>query len=85
MTDRLMEPRVGWKRMPTSAAASMVMSMTRDGDLGWTKDDHHSGSVVLKVHPPKRQGPTGPNPHRRMPKPKAKTEPPKPPPGHPKT
>ena len=59
------------QRRPKAKVSSLVMSMTRDGNLGWSEDDHHAGSVVLKVHPPKRRGPTGPNPHRSMPKPKA--------------
>jgi uncharacterized iron-regulated protein len=68
------------QRRPDAKVSSLVMRMGKDGDLGWSWDDHHAGSVVLKVHPPKRKRPAGPNPHRRMPKRMPPTERP---PGHP--
>lgn len=68
------------QRRPDDKVSALIMTMNGDGSLDWDPDDHHAGNVVLKVKPPERRAPTGPNPHAR-PKKQPKAEPTTPEPG----
>lgn len=58
------------QRRPNDRIALLVMNTGSDGSLAFEDEDHHAADAVLKVHPPKRRRPMGPNPHARRPMPK---------------
>lgn len=51
------------QRRPQDRIALLVMNADDDPTLPFQADDRGSGDVVLKVGPPKRERPSGPNPH----------------------
>ncbi len=54
-------------RRPGDQVRTLVMSMGDDPALALEPEDRASGDAVLKVRPPERKKPAGPNPHAKRP------------------